>query len=611
MSDKAEYGKYLCDPQSIAAVRSATDLPTERARNGQPTLTYRGLRLHSSVDPVSEANSAIEEIAEELRRRLSEPESTVTCVVLGPGLGYVVGALSRYAEQTGVVSRIRILCVESDAEVARKALHLRLWEPCEISVCWFVGPAAREELKTRMDHGPRVYIAHPTGYRLNKKFYDELMTDLQERAVPERPLRILIPSPLYGGSYPIALHCADAFRALGHQVELLDFSAYYPFFSGATQLTRDVRHQRTLQSLLTTYLAETVAARAIDWKADLVWAVAQSPLTPTALEELRRDRIHSALWFVEDYTVFGYWRQLAPHLDAVFTIQKGEFHNQLRAAGTSLVDYLPCAANPAVHRPLDLRTEERLRYGAEVAFVGAGYHNRQNLFTRLRLPGFKVWGNDWPPESHAACHVQEDGRRVSAEETALIYNATTINLNLHSSPHHPEINPHGDYVNPRTFEIAACGAFQLTDIRQNLAELFGESDLAVFKRPDDIPRLVGYYLHHETERAGMAAQARDRVLKEHTYEHRMTAAIALLEKNLPRLAERKRGPNYVSSLKRAVADDAELMEFLSSFEDDQEVTLDDIVGRINVGKGELTRAEGLFLLMKEFRDWGREKGVIQ
>jgi spore maturation protein CgeB len=247
-----------------------------------------------------------------------------------------------------------------------------------------------------------------------------------------------------------------------------------------------------------------------------------------------------------------------------------------------------------------------------VSFVGAGYTNRQRLFAETPLKNFKIWGADWPADSPVSSHVQEESRRVSPEECAVIYSATQVNLNLHSSPHHPGINPYGDYVNPRTFEIAACGAFQLVDSRSELAELFkpGE-EVVVFHSAEEIPRLVDSYVKHPEARAQIANQGRERVLREHTYVHRMGKALEFLEARFRRLAERKRGPNYVSSLKEAAGDDQELLDFLAAFPEDQEITLDTIVSKIELGKSDLTRAEGIFLLMKEFRDWGREKGVIQ
>lgn len=604
--------RYLADGLSRRAVAEAGDLPTERARDGQPTLASRGFRLHSAVNPMAEADQQLAEIAEQLRTAIRKPGGgNFTILIFGPGLGHLLRSLEVLLQEEHVECGVRVVCVEADPEVARKALQLRVWEPVDLPVTWIVGSEALRSFSD-MGSGPHFCVTATSGFRLNRELYEPLIASLAGRIAAERPMRILVPTPLYGGSLPTALHCADAFREIGHQVELLDFSEYYGLFRLAESVTHDARHTRALQNLLTTFLAETVVARALDWRADLVWAVAQSPLLPPALQELRHEGIHSALWFVEDFRIFSYWRELAPHFDAVFTIQRGEFHDALRSLGVRNLKYLPCAANPRVHAPLVLTEEDKRRFGADVSFVGAGYHNRQSLFARLGLPGMKIWGNDWPKDCAAFSLVQENGRRVTTGETAKIYGASKVNLNLHSSPHHEDVNPHGDFVNPRTFEIAACGAFQLVDHRAELGELFAAGDeLAVFHSGDEIPPLVKHYLTHEEERRNMAERARQRVLREHTYVHRMQTALRFCEERMPRLAQRKRGPSYVSALKTAAADDAELLEFLSGFPEDHEITLDEIVSRIKVGSGNLSRAEGIFLLMKEFRDWGREKGVIQ
>ncbi len=62
---------------------------------------------------------------------------------------------------------------------------------------------------------------------------------------------------------------------------------------------------------------------------------------------------------------------------------------------------------------------------------------------------------------------------------------------------------------------------------------------------------------------------------------------------------------------RRVGPNTELGKFLGQFlDEDDELTLDRIADHIRKGRGELTDVEGIFLLMKEFRDWGVEKGVI-
>lgn len=611
MNTFGEMSEYIIDESSRLCIAEASDLPTERARNGQPTLTYCGYRLHSAVNPDEEAIDQFEQQASTLLDAVQSGNAEITVVVLGPGLGYIVREIDRVLYEAHAHERAHIICIEADSEVARKALQLRVWQPVKTRVSWMAGSESAKNLSA-MASSNCFCVTAAAGYRLNHEYYDTCIQSLSGKPLAERPMRILLPTPLYGGSYPTALHCADAFRALGHHVEVLDFSEYYALFKHAENVTSDPRHSRTLQNMLTTYLAESVVAKALDWRADLVWAVAQSPLTPSALDELKHEGIQTAFWFVEDYRLFLYWKEIAAHYDAIFTIQRNEFHEALKSVGARNIMYLPCAANPSVHRPLLLEPSEMDRYGSPVSFVGAGYYNRQSLFSRMALPGLKIWGNDWPKEWPGASLVQEDGRRVTVEETAKIYCATKVNLNLHSSPNHEGINPHGDFVNPRTFEIASCGAFQIADQRGELADLFVPGDeIAVIRTPEEIPQVIQYYLSHEHERQEMAERARARVLAEHTYVHRMEAALRFCEQRMPRLAQRKRGPNYISTLKTAAADDPEMLAFLSDFPDDTEITLDQIVSRIKVGSGKLSRPEGIFLLMKEFRDWGREKGVIQ
>ena len=60
-----------------------------------------------------------------------------------------------------------------------------------------------------------------------------------------------------------------------------------------------------------------------------------------------------------------------------------------------------------------------------------------------------------------------------------VFNASRINLNIHSC-NGEGLDPEADFVNPRTFELAACGAFQLVDERCLRPELFTDQEVASF-----------------------------------------------------------------------------------------------------------------------------------
>jgi spore maturation protein CgeB len=602
--------QYVTDVGSRRAVEAAADLPTAYARDGLPTLTWKGARLHSAVNPRSEFVRTFPEL--EACSVLPPTSETVHVLLLAPGLGYAIKALDRELRLNFPAHQFVITCVEADAEIARKALQLRLWEPVQTPVR-FVVPSDGEqcpELTVAVSRAAIVVRSTP-GYRLQSPFYEATLRTRCTRTQPSAPLRILVPTPVYGGSVPIAGYCASALRELGHEVELFDLTAYAEMLNAPQKITADSKHRTALQTLLSTYLGELIVARAAEIQADLVWAVAQTPLMPMALLELRELKIATALWFVEDYQTLTYWRQVASEYDAVFTIQRGPFLEELKQCGVTHAHYLPLAADPRVHKPLTLTQQDQQRYGSATSFVGAGYPNRQHLFERVALPDFALWGNDWPAQSVYSRYGRSDGKRVSTEECVRIYNATTINVNLHSSNRHDGVNPHGDFVNPRTFEIAACGAFQVVDHRSELAELFDlEQEMVTFSDDGELTAAIEHYLNNPERRAQVAARARARVLKDHTYVTRMKSALAQLTE-VGVLVPARDNPNRIARLKEAAAGDEELLQFLSQFADNDTVTLDDIATKILEGSGDLSPPEALFMMMREFRDWGRVRGVIQ
>ena len=238
------------------------------------------------------------------------------------------------------------------------------------------------------------------------------------------------------------------------------------------------------------------------------------------------------MWFVEDHNVFQYWRAYAPLYDVFAIIQKQPFMDLLAAAGQKNFLYLPLAAQPDFHVPTDLTPEERREYGADLGFLGAGYPNRRLAFRPLAGRDLKIWGSDWDGEGLLAAHVQRGGARIGEEESVKIYNATRVNLNLHSSLQTTELVSRGDFVNPRTFELAAMNAFQLLDERSLLPELFAPDELATFASIEEFYAKIDYFLAHPDERAAYTARARARVLRDHTYSHRMQTLLDFVGERL-------------------------------------------------------------------------------
>ena len=339
--------------------------------------------------------------------------------------------------------------------------------------------------------------------------------------MPPASLRILVVLPMYGGSLPIGRYCARALEEMGHSVRTFEAPLMYPAFTGLQGLELPPAQTAQLENSFLQVVAQAIWAQVQAQEPHLVLAMAQAPMGRSLLQRLRRAGVRTAMWFVEDHEIFQYWRAYAPLYDAFAVIQKQPFLDMLADAGQTNTLYLPMAAQPDFHKPVALSPEERREYGADIGFLGAGYPNRRLAFRPLLGRNFKIWGSDWEGENLLAAHVQRGGARIGEEESVKIYNATKVNLNLHSSLHTTELVSLGDFVNPRTFELAAMNAFQLVDQRSLLADLFAPDELATFSTIEEFYAKLDYFLAHSEERSAYAARARQRVLREHTYQQRM------------------------------------------------------------------------------------------
>jgi spore maturation protein CgeB len=110
-----------------------------------------------------------------------------------------------------------------------------------------------------------------------------------------------------------------------------------------------------------------------------------------------------------------------------------------------------------------------------------------------------------------------------------VYSGATLSLNHH----HPMNDIVG--VNSRAFELAASGACQLVDLKEDLPRLFvpGREVLA-YRDLAELRRLLDYHLAHPEEAHEVGQAALKRALGEHTLRHRIEEIIAVVEQRFGR-----------------------------------------------------------------------------
>ncbi len=82
-------------------------------------------------------------------------------------------------------------------------------------------------------------------------------------------------------------------------------------------------------------------------------------------------------------------------------------------------------------------------------------------------------------------------------------------------------------VNQRVFDVPATGSFLLTDYREQVENLFEPGrEIICYHSPEEATALAERYLAAPAERAAVAGAARERILREHSYEHRVKTLTA-------------------------------------------------------------------------------------
>ena len=583
------------NPALASALRQSGTgiLEIVQSRTGMPSARANGRWIHSAYDPIKEAQAWAEG---------QSYQDGETIVLFGLGLLYQVEAL--YARLPRTAS---VVLVVPDLSVVADAAAVRIWGDWLDRTIWAWGTTEAIGEQIASVGQPIRLVTYAPAASLHAQSHRAIETALQRKVAAQAggQLRIAVVGPIYGGSLPITRYVVSALESLGHDVRWLDPSVHATSYH-QLELLKNSQHRLALQSKYAEMLSRITMAQLAEDPPDLVLSLAQAPLILPMLEHLRRKRFLTAMWFVENYRHLTYWQQLAAGYDYWFVIQQEPCMTALKQAGAKEVRYLPMAADPSVHRPLELTKAEREEYGSEVSFVGAGYANRRAIFPQLLNHEwtFKLWGNEWEGATELSSVLQRNGARIDTDTCQKVFNASSVNLNLHSWAG-LGFDPDGDFVNPRTFELAACGAFQLSDRRSLMPNLLAANEIATVSSSDELPGAIARWLREPEQRLAMAANARRRVLAEHTYAHRMRDLLSQVGVASPdRIGAILRGARQAEALASTAADSfPALASTLRTFPPAQRVELKQLAAQIRSRgpMGVLSKEDLMVLMLDEYR----------
>lgn len=226
-------------------------------------------------------------------------------------------------------------------------------------------------------------------------------------------------------------------------------------------------------------------------------------------QETRRSFIVS-IHLTEEPYASEYTKQIADWVDVIF-VNDAAAVKELDPEDDRHIYYAPHTFFPSVHYP-DFSSNKSV----DVFMCGTLYESRLRFLSQVNWDGINVKIVGLLPEgcdSYVGNSLEPHITRGLMEnyDVADCYRECKIAINLHRT-----VGLKGEdvvaggkdtySVGPRVIEAAACGAFQISDFRPEVSDIFGDS-VPVFGSPKEFESLVRWYISHDGERMELAKKS--------------------------------------------------------------------------------------------------------
>jgi spore maturation protein CgeB len=315
----------------------------------------------------------------------------------------------------------------------------------------------------------------------------------------------------------LGMDVRDELHAMGHEARTFAYRRDNPLYKNkGTKAGYQIWILRRLEAVCR------------QWRPAVVLVVKGGPIGPGFI---RRVRAKTDTLFVNLFPDNPLWMipfECIEAYDLFLTKERYALH-ALENVGLRNLYYLPLYCVPAFHHPVTLTAEEEWRFAAPVSFVGSRYPYRERFVSELARYGVRLWGGGWDRAESPEVRRMVAGGPVWGRAKLAVYSGSTLSLNHH----HPMNDIVG--VNTRTFELAASGACQVVDLKDELPALFKPGEEIVgYRDLAELRRQLEYFLAHPDEARAIGQNALRRALREHTVRHRIEEILAVVDQRFGR-----------------------------------------------------------------------------
>lgn len=286
------------------------------------------------------------------------------------------------------------------------------------------------------------------------------------------------------------------------------------------------QRMRFLQKWDLNRLNNRLLSLASDSKPDLCLVAGGNRILPETVQKIKNLGIQTVLWTIDAPREFQQILDAAPFYDFVFC-GGTEAQELLARARFKKIYWLPFACDPEVHKPMDMDSEEKKRWGSDVSFMGSYYPNRARILEKIDDSDLRIWGPGWDKLDHnSPLKKRATDTQLKPEEWKKIFSSSKISIAIHFQDGETLCHQ----ASPRVYEALACRSFLLVDDQKDVKSLFQDrKHLVIFKETEDLRQKITYYLDQSDERKKIASQGHEEIVHKHTYLHRMQEMFSVIE----------------------------------------------------------------------------------
>jgi len=236
-----------------------------------------------------------------------------------------------------------------------------------------------------------------------------------------------------------------------------------------------------------------------------------------------------ALWFFDSFTHIPLCEEVIPAVDAVFCYEQTDIPQILSRYGIQ-AHFLPQAVDLELYHPIESGVQSSPK-DYDIVFAGDLFHSAKRRQTICKVVArypqsrIRVWGEYKPWYKNPWRWITRErrdifmNRNTTGQQLNADYNRSRIVLNIH-------IEQQKDGANPKVYEIAASGAYQICDANPYVEQLFPHGEVGLYHNDEELFALIDEALAHDM--SPKAAAAHSIVTEHHTFEARIREVLSML-----------------------------------------------------------------------------------